>query len=181
MFLVCHPEDAAFASEGSGRAARAFAHSLRKCEIARSARILKCHCDCNEGGKSSTKYGQTRVVRAVCRAFGSVFHRLLFISFPFPRPQLSWPLCTTSYHILPVSRLLSSANLKVRYPLGERFGKVRVLVVNHKDDHNGLGLRSRFLRYLFAKILLAFRAPGGVSCGKRDRPQYTALPVRLVS
>jgi hypothetical protein len=35
-------------------------------------------------------------------------------------------------------------------------------VVNQKDDHKGLGLRPRFLRYLFAKILVALRAPGGL-------------------
>jgi len=43
----------------------------------------------NEGDKSVAKFGQTRSVRAVCRAFGSVFHRLLFISFPFPQVYLS--------------------------------------------------------------------------------------------
>jgi hypothetical protein len=40
-----------------------------------------------------------------------------------------------------------------------------VLVVNQKDDHKGLGLCSRFLRYLFANIFLALRAHGGFSCG----------------
>jgi hypothetical protein len=54
LFSICHPEDADFASEGSARAARAFARPSRKCEIARLARNLKHSF---KGGKSGAKYG----------------------------------------------------------------------------------------------------------------------------
>ena len=43
-------------------------------------------------------------------------------------------------------------------------------MVNQKDDHKGLGLCSRFIRYLFANIFLALRAHGGLSCGKEVAP-----------
>jgi len=85
--------------------------------------------DGNKGGKSGAKVGQSRVVRAVCRAFGSVIHRLLVFSSSFPQVVSSWPLCTTLYHILALSRLLSSRNLRVYPPLRRSFWKIRVLVV----------------------------------------------------
>jgi hypothetical protein len=52
-------------------------------------------------------------------------------------------------------------------------------VVNQKDDHKGLGLRPRFLRYLFANIILALRAPGSLSCGKQQPISGTAIPPRF--
>jgi hypothetical protein len=79
---------------------------------------------------------------------------------------LSLPLRTTLYHILAVSRLLSSRNLMVPDPLGHRFGKVRRLVVNQSGDHKGLRLRPWFLRYSFATIFLDRRDWRGFSCGK---------------
>ena len=95
MFAFCHPEDAAFASEGSGRAARTFARSLSKCKTARLARNLK---NSYKGGKNGTKLGQTRAIRAVCRAFGSVFHRLLVFS---SKLRTALTVLTTSYHFVP--------------------------------------------------------------------------------
>jgi hypothetical protein len=71
---VCHPEEPAFGSEGTERVARTFAHLLREYEDARLTRIH------SKGGKSSAKFGQSRAIRAVYRAAGSVFHRLLVIS-----------------------------------------------------------------------------------------------------
>jgi hypothetical protein len=65
-------------------------------------------------------------------------------------PKLLLPLCTTLYHILAVSRLLSSTNLMVVDPPGHRFGKLRRLVVNQSKDHKVLGLWLWFLRYSFA-------------------------------
>src|ERR1700757_1997030 len=85
--------------------------------------------DSNHGGKSGAKFDQTWAIRAVCRAAGSDFHRLLDFSSYFPRTRLLSPLSTTLYHILAVSRLLSRRNLRVRYPLVRRFGKARSLVV----------------------------------------------------
>src|SRR5947207_2452336 len=41
---------------------------------------------CCEGGQKGAKFGQSRAIRAVCRAFGSDFHRLLVFSFLFPQP-----------------------------------------------------------------------------------------------
>jgi hypothetical protein len=54
--------------------------------------------DSNKGGQSSAKFGQNRAIRAVCRAFGSVFHRLLFNSSSIPRPLTT---LTTLYHFVP--------------------------------------------------------------------------------
>src|SRR3954469_20326888 len=45
------------------------------------------------------------------------------------------PLSTTLYHILAVSRLLSSRNLQVNDPLVHSFWKAPSLVVNHLEDH----------------------------------------------
>jgi hypothetical protein len=56
------------------------------------------HCNHNKEGKSGAKYGQTRLVRVVRQAFGSVFHRLLFISFPVATAQT---VLTTLYHFVP--------------------------------------------------------------------------------
>lgn len=39
-------------------------------------------------------------------------------------------------------------------------------MVNHSNDHKGLRLRSWFLRYSFATILLDLRDQRGFSCGK---------------
>src|SRR5580704_6102085 len=103
--------------------------------------------NCHEGGQKGAKFGQSRAIRAVYRAFGSDFHRLLVFSSKFPRPLLSLPLRTTLYHILAVSRLLSRTNLMVDIPLLPRLGKVRRLVVNQTSDHKGWGLRTWFFRH----------------------------------
>src|SRR4029077_299096 len=62
---------------------------------------------------------------------------------PAPRFQLlaptklpNPPLSTTLYHILAVSRLLSSRNLQVHIPLIHEFRKSRRLVVNQFEHHN---------------------------------------------
>ena len=67
---------------------------------------------------------------------------------PAPRFQLlaptkltDSPLSTTLYHILAVSRLLSSRNLQVNAPLMHRFRKARSLVVYQFEHHNHLCLR----------------------------------------
>src|ERR1035438_405010 len=121
--------------------------------------------NCHEGGQKGAKFGQSRAIRAVYRAFGSDFHRLLVFSSKLPRPLLPLPLRTTLYHILAVSRLLSRTNLMVDIPLLPRLGKVRRLVVNQTSDHKGWGLRTWFLRYSFATISLALRDWRGFSCG----------------
>ena len=123
------------------------------------------HHNSNEGGQSRAKFVQSLAIRAVYRTFGSVFHRLLVFSSCFPRSLLSLPLRTTFYHILAVSRLLSSRNLMVPDPLGHQFGKVRILVVNRSGDHKGLRLRPWFLRHSFATISLDRRDWRGFSCG----------------
>src|SRR5580658_4561333 len=56
----------------------------RKCQIP----CLKPIRDSYEGGKNGTKLVQSRAIRAVCRAFGSVSHRLLVFSSKFSRPLL---------------------------------------------------------------------------------------------
>src|SRR5258708_4125047 len=84
-----------------------------------------------KGGKSSAKQGQSRAIRAVSRAFGSVSHRLLVFSSSVPRPLLCSPLCTTFYHILAVSRLLSRRNFKVGFPLLDPIQKIPALVVTN--------------------------------------------------
>src|ERR1700676_2700076 len=121
--------------------------------------------DSNQGGQNGAKVVQTRAIRAVYRAYGSVFHRLLVFSSSFPRPLLSLPLRTTLYHILALSRLLSSRNLMVLHPLGHCFEKLRRLVVNQSGDHKGLRLCPWFLRYPFASIFLDLRDGRGFSCG----------------
>src|SRR3954464_12960700 len=88
-----------------------------------------------QGGKSGAIHGQSRAIRAVCRAAGSDFHRLLDFSSSIPRPLPLVPLSTTLYHILAVSRLLSSRNLQVNDPLVHSFWKAPSLVVNHLEDH----------------------------------------------
>src|ERR1017187_5820055 len=123
MFFVfaCHPEAPSFGAEGSGRAARTFARFLRKCETARLARNLY---DCNQGGKSGAKFGQTRVVRAVCRASGSVSH-------PAPLYQLSVPttstVSTTPYHFVPH---LTRKSLIVKHKLRGRVPTPEVIRQN---------------------------------------------------
>jgi len=110
----------------------------------------RCCYSHNEGGKSDAKLGQIRLVRAVCRTFGSAFHRLLVFSFPFPPIQTIWPLRTTLYHILPVSPWLSIPKLKVGWVLKYRLAKIRGLVVNQSYDHKMLSLLPGFLRHSFA-------------------------------
>src|SRR6267142_3573944 len=48
-----------------------------------------------------------------------------------PRPLLRSPLCTTFYHILAVSRLLSRRNFKVVFPLLDQIQKIPQLVVTN--------------------------------------------------
>src|ERR1700704_3595630 len=136
-----------------------------------SVRRYRCH----KGGQKGAKFTQSRAIRAVCRAFGSVSHRLLVFSSGFPLPLLALPLRTTLYHILAVSRLLSSRNLMVVDPLGHRFGKVRRLVVAASRHHKGLGLRPWFFRYSFAKIFLDLRDWRGFSCGNHAPSVARAL------
>src|ERR1700722_7271616 len=127
-----------------------------------------CHHDCYEGGKNRTKCDQAWVVRAVFRAFGSVSHRLLFISSRIPLLKSCLPLQPTLYPMLAVSPWLSSTNLKVEGLQKRRFGKVRSLVVNQSNDHKGLRFRFRFLRYSFAEIFLASRHQRGFPCANLD-------------
>src|SRR5579871_5464072 len=91
--------------------------------------------DCTKGGQNCTNSGQSRAIRAVFAAFGSVSHRLLVFSSWHPRTRLLLPLGSTFSHILAVSRLLSSRNLKVFTPLVQSPGKTRTLVVNQSSDH----------------------------------------------
>src|SRR5580693_3965613 len=79
---ACHPEAPSFGAEGSRFSARTYFQNR------------------HQGGKNGAKQGQTRAFRAVCRAFGSVSHRLLVFSSKFPRPLLLSPLCATLYHDL---------------------------------------------------------------------------------
>ena len=79
-------------------------------QIARLAHFL--NYDSYEGGKSGAKFGQTRSVRAVCRAFGSVSHRLLFYQLPVPTALL---VLTTPYHFVPhLSRKLLIVKRKLK-------------------------------------------------------------------
>src|SRR5581483_456717 len=94
-----------------------------------------CHCHSNQGGKNGAKFGQTRAIRAVCRTAGSDFHRLLDFSSWLPRTLPLPPLSTTFYHILAVSRLLSSTNLRATRTFVHRFGKTRCLAVYPTADH----------------------------------------------
>src|SRR5579862_2254931 len=90
-----------------------------------------CNNHSHEGGKNCAIRGQTLVFRAVFRAFGSLFHRRLIFSSNFPPTLLTSPLRTTLYHILAVSRLLSSRNFEVWGLQGQCPGKARCLVVYH--------------------------------------------------
>ena len=159
---MCHPEEPAFGSEGSGRAARTYARCLREREIARTARI-------REGGKNGAKLGHCRAIRAVCRVAGSDFHRLLDFSSWLPQALTMPPLSTTLYHILPVSLLLSSRNLKVAVPLLHVLGKLQRLVVYQSSDHKGLLFTVLVFRYSFANIFLDLHDGRGVRCGKPPR------------
>jgi len=160
MFSFCHPEATCCSSPKDLGAPRKSTALFAVERMARLAHILI------EGGQKRAKFGQSRAIRAVYRAFGSDFHRLLVFSSNFPLPLSALPLRTTLYHILAVSRLLSRTNLMVDIPLSQRLRKVRRLVVNQTSDHKGLGLRSWFFRYSFATISLALRDWRGFSCGK---------------
>ena len=136
--------------------------------------------NCHEGGQKGAKFGQGRAIRAVYRAFGSDFHRLLVFSSKLPPTPPHLPLRTTLYHILAVSRLLSRTNLRVDIPLLPRWGKVRRLVVNQTSDHKGWGLRTWFFRYSFATISLDLRDWRGFSCGNVSRIPFltnSAIPL----
>jgi hypothetical protein len=82
MIFVCHPEATCFSSPPDlGAPHDSSAHFADKRNVRQVRSLIRyIHYDSNEGGKSSAKFGQTRMVRAVCLAFGSVSHRLLVIS-----------------------------------------------------------------------------------------------------
>src|SRR5579864_4018235 len=90
MISICHPEEPAFGSEGSGCAARTFARFSCEGEIARTARIRK--------GGESEKFGQFWAIRAVCRSVGSDSHRLHDFSSSLPSKLTA---LTTFYHFVP--------------------------------------------------------------------------------
>jgi len=79
MFLLCHPEARSLSSPKDLGAPRESSALLADDENARVVRFL-IRYNSNEGGKSGAKFGQTRAIRAVRRALGSVFHRLLVFS-----------------------------------------------------------------------------------------------------
>jgi hypothetical protein len=87
MFSFCHPEATRFSSPKDLGAPRESTVFFAVEQTAPLAHFLISNC-CREGGKNDAKSSETRVVRTICRALGSVSHRLLFIGFPFPRPQL---------------------------------------------------------------------------------------------
>src|SRR5271170_5101361 len=66
------------------------------------------------------------------------------------------PLSTTFVHILRLNRLLSIRKLMVDGQFWDSGRGPRNVGVNQKENHKGLGLRSRCLRYSFATIFLAF-------------------------
>jgi len=78
-FSYCHPEATCFSSPKDLGATRDVPAFFAGEQNARWARFLMDY-DRNEGGKSGAKFGQTRAIRAVRRALGSVFHRLLVFS-----------------------------------------------------------------------------------------------------
>src|SRR5215472_15826662 len=122
MFSIRHPEEPRLGSEGPETAARTFADGLRQFEVALAARM-------RNGGKSDRNRGQTRVIRAVVRVSGRVFHRLLDFSSCSHGLLPHLPLSTTITHILAVSRLLSRRNLKARTARVHHPAKVPVLAV----------------------------------------------------
>ncbi|HVI79958.1 MAG TPA: hypothetical protein VM715_17690, partial [Candidatus Acidoferrum sp.] len=91
---------------------------------------------------TSTKEANTAENRAKLGLFG-LFVVLLGrnstgssdFSSRFPLTLLFSPLRTTFYHILAVSRLLSSRNLQVHDATNYRYGKPRIVVVNQLCDH----------------------------------------------
>jgi len=78
-FSIRHPEATCFSSPKDLGAPCGSSAFFADEQIARLAHFL-IHYDSYQGGKSGAKFGQTRAIRAVCRAFGSVFHRLLVFS-----------------------------------------------------------------------------------------------------
>jgi hypothetical protein len=79
MVSVCHPEATRFLSPKDLGAPHGSSAFFADEQNARLAHFL-LNYDCNEGGQINAKVGQTRAIRAVYRAFGSVSHRLLFFS-----------------------------------------------------------------------------------------------------
>jgi hypothetical protein len=78
MILICHPEATRLLSPkdlGVPRESSAFFADEKNARLARFP--INHH---QEGGKSGAKHGQSRAIRAVCRAAGSDFHRLLDFS-----------------------------------------------------------------------------------------------------
>src|SRR6266446_7206893 len=162
MVFICHPEATCLSSPkdpGASRESYAVFAGEQVARLARLARFLKSYCDSNEGGKNGTKFGLFRSVGAVFRVSGSDFHRRLVFSSTCPRPKLLLPLCTTFDHILALSSLLSSRNLKVGLLLKCASGKARSLVANRKDHHNGLCLRFWFFRHTFAYFFSCIPRP----------------------
>ena len=73
-------------------------------------------------------------------------------------PDCALPLRTTLYHILAVSRLLSSRNLMVPSPtLAADSGKYEVLWLANQATTRGWVYGSWFFRYSFAQIFLDLR------------------------
>src|SRR5579863_3470005 len=64
----------------------------------RSISVLSAHYDSYQGGENGAKLVQSQAIRAVCPAFGSVFHRLLVYSSQFPAALTA---LTTLFHFLP--------------------------------------------------------------------------------
>ena len=75
----------------------------------------------NEGGQKRAKFGQSSGDSGCSSCFWVGFPPAPRFQLPLPTSLLLLPLRTTLYHILAVSRLLSSRNLIVPIPLGHRF------------------------------------------------------------
>jgi hypothetical protein len=110
MFFLCHPEATCLSSPKDLGAPRESTAFFAVEQTARLAHILY------QGGQNSAKQGRTRAIRAVYRAFGSVFHRLLVFSSKIPRTLLVPPLSTTLYHDLTRKSFIVKQKLDGRTP-----------------------------------------------------------------
>jgi len=110
MFFLCHPEATCLSSPKDLDAPRESTAFFAVEQTARLAHIR------SKGGQNSAKQSRTRAIRAVYRAFGSVFHRLLVFSSRIPRPLLFYPLCTTLYHDLTRKSFIVKQKLDGRSP-----------------------------------------------------------------
>ena len=73
--------------------------------------------------------------------------------------KLLLPLCTTFDHILALSSLLSSRNLKVKLLPKCDLWKARYLATNREDHHNRLCLPFWFFRHAFAYFFSCIPRP----------------------